>query len=135
MFLAMHGLNRSAQTAGQVLGTRTNNMFKKQQANNQRKIMDTTILESVCRVHDIIFEKEVKAYHSSLMLSYLHMVLKKKSTTHKFLSLQNENLVIHLLDDFHIVNVHTHLMAKASSAIHTAPSLLGTSQQLQSQVQ
>ena len=47
MFLAMHGLTRSAQTAGRVLGfstgTRVNDIFKKQQATDQRKIMDTTV--------------------------------------------------------------------------------------------
>ena len=55
MSLAMYGLNRSAQTAGQVLGfstgTRTNDMFH-QQTNDQRQIIDTTI-ESSCKVRDI----------------------------------------------------------------------------------
>ena len=87
MSLAMHGLNTSAQTAGQVLGfsteTRTNDMFK-QETNHQRKIIDITI-ESSCKV---MFEK-IKAYYSSLILGYLHMVLKKKSTTRKFLSFQS----------------------------------------------
>ena len=70
-----------------------------------------------------MFVKEVQAYYSSLILSYLHMVLEKKSTTHKFLSFQNKNLVSHL-DNFHIVNVCTHPTDKASSAIHMASSLL-----------
>ena len=47
MILAMHGLTRSAQTAGRVLGfstrTRINDIFKKQQATDQRKRMDTTV--------------------------------------------------------------------------------------------
>ena len=92
MFLVMHGLSRSTQTAGEVLGlstgTRTNDMFKKQQANDQRKIMDTTIiLNQPVRYMTSMFEK-IKAYYRSLISSYLHMVLEKKSTTLKFLSFQ-----------------------------------------------
>ena len=35
-----------------------------------------------------MFEKEVKAYYRSVISSYLHMALEKKSTTYKFLSFQ-----------------------------------------------
>lgn len=51
------------------------------------------------------------------------MFLEKKSNACLFF-FQNKNLIIHLLDDFHIVNVCTHPTDKASSAIHMASSLL-----------
>ena len=62
----------------------------KQQANDQRKIMDTTILivESACKVYGSMFERELKAFYCSLNLSCLHMVLEEKSTADKFLSFQ-----------------------------------------------
>ena len=49
----MHGLTRSAQTIGRVLGfstgTRMNDMFKQQQANEHRALMDKTV-ETTCKV-------------------------------------------------------------------------------------
>ena len=82
-------------TAGRVLdfgtGTRTNDMFKKQQANSQSKIMDTTI-EPACKVHDMNDQERSKrlVQQSYFKLLHLHMVLEKKSTTNKFLSLQTD---------------------------------------------
>lgn len=47
MFLSMHGLTRSAQTAGRVLGfstgTRLNDAFKQQQAKSHKELMDKTV--------------------------------------------------------------------------------------------
>ena len=47
MFLAIHGLTRSAQTAGRVLdfsiGIRMNDMFKQQQAKNHKEVVDKTV--------------------------------------------------------------------------------------------
>ncbi|KAJ7359061.1 hypothetical protein OS493_019973 [Desmophyllum pertusum] len=88
MFLSMHGLTRSAQTAGRVLGfstgIRLNDVFKQQQAKDHKELMDKTV-ETACK---------------------------------------NKKLIIHLLDDFHIVNVLGQPTDKASSAIHMASSLL-----------
>lgn len=43
----MHGLTRSAQTLGRVLGfstgTRMNDVFKQQQAKEHRELMDKTV--------------------------------------------------------------------------------------------
>ena len=43
----MHGLTRSAQTLGRVLGfsqgTRMNDMFKQQQAKQHKELMDKTV--------------------------------------------------------------------------------------------
>ena len=41
-----------------------------------------------------------------------------------FFVFQNKKLIIHLLDDFHVINVHGHPTDRASSAIHMASSLL-----------
>ena len=41
-----------------------------------------------------------------------------------FFSIQNKNLIIHLRDNFHIVNVCTDPTEKASFAIHMVSSLL-----------
>ena len=53
MFLAIHGLTRSAQTAGRVLGfstgVRMNDMFKLQQAKNHKEVVDK-IVEKACKV-------------------------------------------------------------------------------------
>ena len=53
MFLAIHGLTRSAQTAGRVLGfstgIRMNDMFKQQQAKNHKEVVDKTV-EKACKV-------------------------------------------------------------------------------------
>ena len=53
MFLAIHGLTRSAQTAGRVLGfstgIRMNDMFKQQQAKNYKEVVDKTV-EKACKV-------------------------------------------------------------------------------------
>ena len=53
MFLAVHGLTRSAQTAGRVLGfstgIRMNDMFKQQQAKNHKEVVDKTV-EKACKV-------------------------------------------------------------------------------------
>ncbi|XP_078363863.1 uncharacterized protein LOC144648103 [Oculina patagonica] len=88
MFLGMHGLTRSAQTAGRVLGfsteIRMNDMFKQQQAKNHKEVVDKAV-ETACK---------------------------------------NKKLVIHLLDDFHVINVLVQPTNKASSAIHMASSLL-----------
>jgi len=47
MFLSMHGLTRSAQTAGRVLGfstgTRLNDAFRQQQAKSHKELMDKTV--------------------------------------------------------------------------------------------
>ena len=56
--------------------------FKKQQANEKRKIMaTTTILNQLERYMTSTFEK-VQAYYSSLSISYLYVVLEMKSTAH-----------------------------------------------------
>lgn len=61
MFLAMHGLSSSAQTAGRVLGfstgTKTNDMFKKQQANNQRKIITLRLNQPVKYMTSMFWKK------------------------------------------------------------------------------
>ena len=53
MFLAIHGLTRSAQTAGRVLGfstgIRMNDMFKQQQEKNHKEVVDKTV-EKACKV-------------------------------------------------------------------------------------
>ena len=53
MFLAIHGLTRSAQTAGRVLGfstgIRMNDRFKQQQAKNHKEVVDKTV-EKACKV-------------------------------------------------------------------------------------
>ena len=53
MFLAIHGLTRSVQTAGRVLGfstgIRMNDMFKQQQAKNHKEVVDKTV-EKACKV-------------------------------------------------------------------------------------
>ena len=53
MFLAIHGLTRSAQIAGRVLGFSTgipmNDMFKQQQAKNHKEVVDKTA-EKACKV-------------------------------------------------------------------------------------
>ena len=53
MFLSMHGLTRSGQTVGRLLGfstgIRLNDIFKKQQANDHLKVTDKTV-ETACKV-------------------------------------------------------------------------------------
>jgi len=57
MFLSMHGLTRSMQTLGRVLGfsqgTRMTDMFKHQQANQHRELREKTI-ETACKEHAIL---------------------------------------------------------------------------------
>ena len=66
MFLSMHGLTRSAQTLGRVLGfsqgTRMNDIFKQQQAKQHRQLMDNTV-ETACKV--ILNLKNLKIYTQS----------------------------------------------------------------------
>lgn len=68
MFLSMHGLTRSAQTLGRVLGfsqgTRMNDIFKQQQlqAKQHRQLMDNTV-ETACKV--ILNLKNIKIYTPS----------------------------------------------------------------------
>lgn len=49
----MHGLTRSAQTAGRVLGfstgIRLNDVFKQQQAKDHKELKDKTV-ETACKV-------------------------------------------------------------------------------------
>ena len=63
MFLAMHGLTRSAQTLGRVLGfstgIRMNDNFRQQQANDHMEQMDK-IVDTACKV------KENKVYSMKL---------------------------------------------------------------------
>ena len=73
-----------------------------------------------------LFGKAVKAYYSSLILSYCIFTWFWKRNQRQinfFLFRLNKNLLIHLLDDFHIGNVGTYPIDKASSAIHRASSL------------
>ena len=61
-----------------------------QQAEDQRKIMDTTIIESACKIYDInVWERIKSLNYWSLNFSCLHIVLEEKSTTYKFRSFQN----------------------------------------------
>ena len=66
MFLSMHGLTRSAQTLGRVLGfsqgTRMNDIFKQQQAKQHRQLMDNKV-ETACKV--ILNLKNIKIYTQS----------------------------------------------------------------------
>ena len=67
MFLSMHGLTRSAQTLGRVLGfsqgTRMNDIFKQQQAKQHRQLMDKTV-EIACKV--ILNLENIKTYIHSI---------------------------------------------------------------------
>lgn len=63
MFLAMHGLTRSAQTAGRVLDFSTvwclNDMFKQQQAKNHKEVVHKT-METACKVQQKKIEWTIK---------------------------------------------------------------------------
>ena len=75
MFLAIHGLTRSAQTAGRVLGfstgIRMNDMFKQQQAKNHKEVVDKTV-EKPARYSrkNIMDNKTVKSIKSVLLLVF-----------------------------------------------------------------
>ena len=94
MFLAMHGLSRSAQTAGQVLGSaleiiRTNDGWgSNRQMTKEKSWTLQLLLNQPVKYMASMFEKELKTYYWRLNLSCLHMVLEEKSTAHKFLSFQ-----------------------------------------------